>query len=183
MAEAALSAYGRIDALVGNAAARHFGHLIDATEAAWDRIVGVNLKGQAFACKAVLPTMREQGSGTIVLVSSGHAHVGRADMPLYDATKAGVLSMVRSLAVDHSPEGIRVNAVLPGFVVTDFHLRKAEAEGRDPEALWQTPTGLRGRPGSPAEVASAVWFLASAEAANITGQSLFVDGGRSVTAG
>ena len=183
MVEAALSAFGRVDVLVGNAAARHFGGVIDATAEQWDEVVNVNLKGQAFACKAVIPAMREHGEGSIVLVSSGHALVGRAEMPLYDATKAALLSLVRSLAVAHSPEGIRVNAVLPGFVVTDFHQRKARREGRDPEALWQVPTGLRRRPGSPAEIAAAIWFLASAEAANITGQGLFVDGGASVTAG
>ena len=155
----------------------------DATEEDWDRIVGVNLKGPAFACNAAIQVMRKHGDGAIVLVSSGNALIGRADMPLYDATKAALLLLMRSLAVAHSPAGIRVNAVLPGFVVTDFHQRKARAEGRDPEALWQPRTGLRGRPGSPAEIAAAIWFLASPDAVNITGQGLFVDGGTSVTAG
>ena len=183
MVDAALSAFGRVDALVANAAARHFGPLSDATEEDWDHIVGVNLKGPAFACNAAIEAMPERGDSAIVLVSSGNALVGRADMPLYDATKAALLSLMRSLAVAHSPAGIRVNAVLPGFVVTDFHQRKARAEGRDPEALWQRRTGLRGRPGSPAEIAAAIWFLASPDAVNITGQGLFVDGGTSVTAG
>ncbi|HCQ04507.1 MAG TPA: short-chain dehydrogenase, partial [Candidatus Latescibacteria bacterium] len=114
-----------------------------------------------------------------------NALVGRADMPLYDATKAAVLSLVRSLAVAHGKDGIRVNAVCPGFTVTDFHERRAQTDGVSPQQLRTQSQGygLLGRPAEPHDIASAVHFLAGADAAMITGQTLMVDAGSSVTAG
>ena len=128
-AKAAFDAYGRIDALVANAGVRVFGTLLESTEADWDRILGVNLKGVAFSCKAVLPKMIEQKSGAIVLIGSTTAITGRTNMPLYDATKFGVLSLTRSLAATYGKDGIRANAVCPSFTLTDFHFRKAAAQG------------------------------------------------------
>ncbi len=182
LARTALDAWGRIDVLVANAGARVFGSILQASEADWDRIVGVNLKGVAYSAKAVLPTMVEQKSGAIVIVSSANAIVGRAGMPLYDATKAAVLSLARSLAVAHGRDGIRVNAVCPGFTVTDFHERNAARDGVSPEQLRQKSQGyaLLGRPAEPHEVASPICFLAGAGAAMVTGQYLMVDGGFSV---
>lgn len=182
-AKAAIEQWGRIDVLVANAGARVNGSILDATESDWDTIVGVNLKGVAYSCKAVLPTMVEQNSGAIVFTSSANAVVGRAGMPLYDATKAGVVSLARSLAVEHGKQGIRVNAVLPGFTVTDYHERRAASRGETPEGIRTKNEGygLLGRPGEPDQIASAVYFLASEDASNITGQALLVDGGLSVT--
>ena len=184
-AQTALDAWGRIDFLVANAGARVGGSLLDATEADWELIVGVNLKGVAYACKAVLPTMIAQQSGSLVLISSANATVGRAGMPLYDATKAGVASLARSLAVAHGKDGIRANAIMPGYTMTDFHERNAARRNVSPEQLRAQNTGyaLLGRPAEPSQIASAVWFLASDDASNVTGQSLFVDGGLSVTSG
>ncbi|MBI1354046.1 MAG: SDR family oxidoreductase [Acidobacteria bacterium] len=180
LAELALERWGRIDALVANAAHRDFTRLVDAGSAEWDPMLAVNLKGTAFSCKAVVPTMARQGSGSIVLLSSVHWQVGRKEMPIYDVTKAGIVSMAKSLAVDHAPDGIRVNAVCPGLTITDYHVRKAIREGRSVEELKRTQIGLLGRPAAPAEIAAAVWFLASDEASFITGQALMVDGGLSV---
>lgn len=184
-AEAALKAYGRIDVLVANAGARVRGSILDATEEDWDLIVGVNLKGVAYSCRAVLPTMIAQHSGAIVIVSSANAVVGRAHMPLYDATKAGELSLARSMAVEFAKDGIRVNAVCPGYTITDYHERAAQKRGVSPAQLREANAGyaLRGRPAEPWEIASAVYFMASDDAANITGQYLMVDGGLSVTSG
>lgn len=182
LARTALEAWGRIDVLVANAGARVFGSILEATEADWDRILGVNLKGVAYSAKAVLPRMVEQKAGAIVIVSSANAIVGRAGMPLYDATKAAVLSLARSLAVAHGRDGIRVNAVCPGFTVTDFHERGAAQKGVSPQQLREKSQGyaLLGRPAEPHEVASAICFLAGPGAAMITGQYLMVDGGFSV---
>lgn len=184
-AQAALDSYGRIDALVCNAGARVRGPILDATDADWELIVGVNLKGVAYCCKAVLPTMIAQHAGAIVVVSSANALVGRGGMGLYDATKAGELALVRTLAVEHAADGVRVNAILPGFTYTDYHERAAATRGVTPQQLRANgaPYALLGRPAEPAEIASAVYFMASADAANITGQHLLVDGGLSVTSG
>lgn len=180
LADEAMDRWGRIDVLVANAAHRNFTRLIEATEEEWDAMLAVNLKGTAFSCRAVVPQMVEQGKGAVVLLSSVHWQVGRAEMPIYDATKAGIVSMTKSLAVDHAADGIRVNAVCPGFTVTDFHIRKAIREGRPVEELRTAKVGLLQRPADPSEIAAAVYFLASDESSFITGQALMVDGGRSV---
>ena len=184
-AKTALETWGRIDSLVATAGARVYGSLLEATEADWQTIVDVNLKGVAYCCKSVLPTMVEQGGGSIVIISSANALVGRGTMPLYDATKAALLSLTRSLAVEYGGHGIRVNAVCPGYTMTDFHERAARTKGLSPEELRARNKGyaLLGRPAEPEEIAAAVYFLASQEASNITGQTLMVDGGLSVTAG
>ena len=184
-AQAALDKWGRIDALVANAGARVRGSLLQATEADWDKIIGVNLKGVAYSCKAVLPSMMDGRSGAIVITSSANAEVGRAGMPLYDATKAAVLSLTRSLAVEHAQHGIRVNAICPGYTMTDFHERAAAERGISPQELRQRNEGyaLLGNPAEPHQIASAVYFMASEDASNITGQSLMVDGGLSVCSG
>jgi meso-butanediol dehydrogenase/(S,S)-butanediol dehydrogenase/diacetyl reductase len=185
LAARALERWGRIDALVANAGARVYGSLLEATAADWERIIGVNLKGVAYCAQAVLPAMVRQQRGAVVIISSANALVGRAGMPLYDATKAAVLSLTRSLAVAHGKDGVRVNAICPGFTVTDFHERAAAERGLSPEELRQRSAGygLLGRPAEPSEIAAAVYFLASDDAAMITGQTLMVDAGLSVTSG
>jgi meso-butanediol dehydrogenase/(S,S)-butanediol dehydrogenase/diacetyl reductase len=180
LAAAAIEKWGRIDVLVANAAQRNFSRVVDASGREWDEMLAVNLKGTAMSCKAVLPRMVEQGGGAIVLLSSVHWQVGRAEMPIYDATKAGLVSLTKSIAVDHAPDGVRVNCVCPGLTITDFHIRKAEREGRSVEALWKTNIGRLQRPADPSEIANAVYFLASDEASFITGQALMVDGGLSI---
>ena len=180
LAEVALTRWGTIDILVANAASRNFSRVIDATAQEWDEMMAVNLKGTAMSCKAVLPQMIQQGGGSIVLLSSVHWQVGRSDMPIYDATKAGLVSLAKSLAVDHASDGVRVNAVCPGLTITDFHIRKAQREGRSVDDLWKTKIGRLQRPADPAEIAAAVYFLASGEASFITGQALMVDGGLSI---
>ena len=180
LAALAMENWGRIDVLIANAAKRNFSRLIDATEVEWDEMLAVNLKGTAFSCQAVLPQMIAQQSGSIVLVSSVHHQVGRSEMPIYDATKAGIVSMTKSLAIDHASDQIRVNAICPGFTVTDFHIRKAKKEGVSVEALRTRRVGPLQRPARPAEIAAAIYFLASDEASYITGQALMVDGGRSI---
>jgi 2-hydroxycyclohexanecarboxyl-CoA dehydrogenase len=180
----ALDAFGRIDVLVANAGIRVYGTILEATEEDWDRILSVNLKGVSFSCKAVLPTMIGQKSGAIVLIGSTTALTGRTNMPLYDATKFGVLSLTRSLAATYGRDGIRVNAVCPSKTMTDFHIKRAVAEGISPQELRERfkGYGLLGRAGEPEEVAATVYFMASRDASFITGQYLMVDGGYSIGA-
>ena len=184
-AQAALDTWGYIDILVANAGARVSGSILDVTEDDWDTIINVNLKGVVYSCKAILPGMIKRKSGSIVIISSANASVGRGGMPLYDATKAGVSSLARSLAVAHGKEGIRVNAICPGATTTDYHERIAQKRGVSPEKLRESRQGyaLLGQAGEPYQIAAAVNFLASDEASNITGQALMVDGGLSVTSG
>ena len=183
-ARQAMDRFGRIDVLVANAGIRAFGTILDATEDDWDRMLAVNLKGVNFSCKAVLPKMIEQKSGAIVLIGSTTAMTGRTNMPIYDVTKFGVLSLNRSLAATYGKHGIRVNTICPSKTITEFHLNKAKAQGISPEALRAQfeDYGLLGRAGEPAEIAAAVYFMASKEASFITGQHLMVDGGYSIGA-
>jgi 2-hydroxycyclohexanecarboxyl-CoA dehydrogenase len=176
--------FGRIDVLVANAGIRAFGTILDTTEDDWDRMLAVNLKGVNFSCKAVLPKMIEQRSGAIVLIGSTTAMTGRTDMPIYDVTKFGVLSLNRSLAATYGKFGIRVNTICPSKTITEFHINKAKAKGISPRKLRAQfeDYGLLGRAAEPAEIAAAVYFMASAEASFITGQHLMVDGGYSIGA-
>ncbi|HET6384104.1 MAG TPA: SDR family oxidoreductase [Armatimonadota bacterium] len=182
LVSAAIERWGRLDGLVANAGIRASGSLLEAPDEDWDRILAVNLRGVACACVEAARVMRAAGNGgSLVLVSSQNAIVGRASMPIYDAAKAGVLSLARSLAVDLADDRIRVNSVCPGFTVTDYHVRRAEAEGRTADDLRAAQPGLFKRPAEPEEIAAAIVFLASDDASYITATTLFVDGGRHAT--
>ncbi|MGH8033725.1 MAG: SDR family NAD(P)-dependent oxidoreductase [Lysobacterales bacterium] len=182
-AQEVLSSWGRIDMLVANAGVQISGSLLEATEADWERILSVNLKGVAYSCKAVIPAMVRQKSGSIVMMSSVNALVGSAGMAIYDMSKAGVLALTRSLATEFGPHGIRVNAVCPGNTLTEFHINKMAEKGISVERIHAMTKGygLLGRIAEPDEIANAVWFLASEQASFITGHTLVVDGGFSVT--
>lgn len=174
----ALERWDRLDVLVANAGVRAFGSLLDATDEEWREVLDVNLRGTANACVTAAHAMREcRTRGAMVLVSSVHAEVGRANMPIYDATKAAIQSLTRSLAIDLAGDGIRVNSVSPGFTLTEFHVRRAQATGEPVGALRETPAGLFKRPAQPHEVAAAIAFLASCDASYITATNLMVDAG------
>ena len=178
----AIDRWGRVDVLVANAGIQTPGRLLDATESDWERLVAVNLKGVVNSCRAVLPAMAARRDGRIVIVSSINALLAPRGMTLYDMTKTGVLGIMRSLAVDHGRDGIRVNAVCPGATMTDHHIRAAAERGVTEEDLRRSTAGyaLLGRVAEPAEIASAVHFLASDAASFITGATLVVDGGFTV---
>ena len=176
---AAREQYGRLDVLVNNAGMRLYQTVVDASEESWDAILAVNVKGYAFCAKAAIPAMRENGGGSIVNVASIRAIVAGGNMVQYDTTKAAVTGLTRAMALDHAAEGIRVNAVCPGPIFTRFHERRAVAAGKTPEqfqAEFGRGTMLK-RPGTPAEVAACILFLASSESSYVTGTCLFVDGG------
>lgn len=175
----AVEAFGGLDVLVNNAAARNYAPVADATAQEWQAVVNVNLVGTANYCRAALPHLRKSGRGSIVNVSSCYAVSGRKGMPIYDATKAGQLALTRTLAHEEAAHGIRANAVCPGSTLTDFHIDRATAAGKDVEQLKaeRSTTSLLGRWAAPDEIALPVLWLASDEASYITGTTLVVDGG------
>lgn len=161
-------------------------HIEDVTEEQWDASVDLNLKGTFLACRAMVPRMREQGYGRIVNISSSSARghfgpLGTSAVRLpYAAAKSGIIGFTRQLARDVAPDGIYVNAVMPGFILTE---EGARVRGRyeilnDEERANMTASVPLGRPGRPEEVAKAVTFLASDDASFTTGTLLEVTGGR-----
>jgi 2-hydroxycyclohexanecarboxyl-CoA dehydrogenase len=173
------NAFGRLDVLVNNAAMRNYASFAEATPAEWQAVLNVNLLGNANYGRAALPLLREGGKGAIVNVSSCYAVKGRKGMALYDATKAALLAMTRTLAHEEAAHGIRVNAVCPGSTLTDFHVDRTKAAGKSVEELktQRQDTSLLGRWADPMEIAFPILWLASDEASFITGTTLVVDGG------
>lgn len=177
-----LARFGRLDVLVNNASMRNYSAIADAEPAEWQAMVNVNLIGTANYCRAALPTLRQTERASIVNVSSAYAVTGRKGMGLYDATKAGMLAMTRTLAFEEAAHGVRANAVCPGSTLTNFHIRRAAAAGKSVEQLKteRQSTSLLARWASPEEIAWPILWLASDEASFITGATLMVDGGLSI---
>ena len=175
----ALATFGQLDILINNAAMRNYAALAEATPQEWQAMLGVNLQGPANYCRAALPALRRGGRGAIVNVSSCYAVTGRKGMGLYDATKAGLLALTRTLAHEEAAHGVRANAICPGPTLTDFHVNKARAAGKPIEQLGteREHATLLGRWATPLEIAWPVLWLASDEAAYVTATTLMVDAG------
>ncbi|TMJ02196.1 MAG: SDR family oxidoreductase [Alphaproteobacteria bacterium] len=174
-------AFGPIDVLVNLAGIRAYEPLAEAKRDTWERILAVNLLSYAWFTKAAIADLRAQ-RGNVVNVSSTHAVNARAGMGQYDVTKAGIVSMTRTLAFEEARHGVRINAVCPGATLTPFHLRRAAAAGRTQRELEQDAKNecLMERWADPREVAFPILWLASGEASYVTGSVLMVDGGRYV---
>lgn len=168
-----LEKWGQIDVLVNNAGVIRDNLLGNISEEDWDTVLDVNLKGTFLCCRAVVPHMKERQYGKIVNIASRSAlgNVGQAN---YSASKGGVISFTRTLALELAKYGINVNAVSPGFIDTPM-TRGLPAKARE-RLLRMQPSG---KAGAPEDIANAVCFLASDAARFITGQVLNVDGGRS----
>lgn len=189
----AIEHFGALHVLVNNAAMRNYSALSEATFDEWQALLAVNVLGAANYCKAALPALREAakrgvnsengvnstGGASIINVSSCYAVAGRKGMGLYDASKAALLAMTRTLAHEEAANGVRVNAVCPGSTLTDFHVQRGAARGVAVELLrtQRDSTSLLGRWARPEEIAWPVLWLASDEASFITGSTLAVDGG------
>ena len=178
----ALARFGALHALVNVAGVRVYRALAEASAEDWSLILGVNVLGTAYCCKAALPALRKAGGATIVNVSSVYGVMGRKGMGQYDTTKAAVLGMTRALAVEEAPHAIRVNAVLPGSTITPYHIKRAAAAGQSEAELRKRTANenLLGRWAEPREVGYAILFLSCAESSYITGTELLVDAGRSI---
>jgi NAD(P)-dependent dehydrogenase (short-subunit alcohol dehydrogenase family) len=183
MVERTRAEFGRIDILVNNAGIYRAALPLDISEEHWDAVMNVNAKAVFFASQAVLPTMIAQKRGAIISLASIAGKVGsRSNLP-YNASKAAVISITKSLALAHAADRIRVNCVCPGFVETDMWTAVAREQGAfmglSPEDFTrqraaQVPLGRMERP---EDVARVIGFLASERAAYMTGQAINVTGG------
>jgi NAD(P)-dependent dehydrogenase (short-subunit alcohol dehydrogenase family) len=181
MVDHAVSTYGRVDVIYNNAGvmpeADH--SVIDTDVATWDQVMAVNVRGVFLGCKYAIPRMVEQGSGSVINISSFVALLGcSVPQDAYTASKGAILSLTRSLAVQFGPRGVRTNAICPGPVETpllmDWLVKDEEAKRI---RLARNPTG---RLGKPEEIVNMALYLASDESRWTNGASLVVDGGISV---
>lgn len=173
-----LHVFGKLDILFNNAGTFYAHTAVDCSEEEWDEQIDTNLKGAFLMSKFALPSMIAQGSGVIIHNSSGWGIVGGDKAVAYCASKGGMVLMTKAMAIDHGPQGIRVNCVCPGDVETPMLPADAKLRG----VAWEKYLeGCRaralGRIGTPEEIAKAVLFLASDDSSFMTGASLVVDGG------
>jgi NAD(P)-dependent dehydrogenase (short-subunit alcohol dehydrogenase family) len=173
---ACVEKYGGVDILVNNAATNpHFGPLMTSEESHWDKILDVNLKGYFRMAKACLESMRERGGGKIINIASVAGIQHQQGMGIYGISKAGVLMLTRTLAVELAVEDIQVNAIVPGFIQTKFSQVLWETPEIHQEIIAQVP---QKRMGQPEDVAGLALYLASSVSDFTTGAIMLVDGGQ-----
>ena len=168
---------GRVDVLVNNAGVQVEKTVAETSEEDWDWLMGINLKGLFLCSRAAIRQMQGQGGGVIVNLGSVSGQIAEYGMAAYCASKAGVHGLTRAIAVDHGPEGIRCNAICPGWIRTEM-MDQAFALADDPaaaerRALARHPVGRMGRP---EDIAAMAAWLASDEAGFVSGQFFTVDG-------
>jgi NAD(P)-dependent dehydrogenase (short-subunit alcohol dehydrogenase family) len=177
--DATVGAFGRLDVLFNNAGTYVANDAVGCSEDEWDDQVDTSLKGTFLMSKFALPHMIEAGAGSIINCSSGWGLVGGARAVAYCAAKGGMVVMTKAMAIDHGPQGIRVNAVCPGDTDTPMEREDAREQGMtwDEFVRFTTSGQPIERMATPEEIARAVLFLASDESSYITGAALPVDGG------
>ena len=174
----AVNRFGGLDILDNNAADTRLSATRDVgvehtDTQVWDTIMRINLRGTMLACRAAIPRMRARGGGSIINMSSGSGLTGALAPTAYGVSKAGIITLTQYVATQHGKEGIRCNAIAPGLIVTDA----ASSYASGPFGEMMLRHHLTPRLGTPGDIAAAVAFLASDEAAFITGQTISVDGG------
>jgi NAD(P)-dependent dehydrogenase (short-subunit alcohol dehydrogenase family) len=178
LAQAAIDTYGGIDILVNNAATNpHFGPLLDAEDSLWQKTIEVNLMGNVWLTQSVVPVMRERGGGKIINIASINALRPGRMQGIYSITKAAVLSLTQTLAMELAEFNIKVNAVAPGLVQTKFARAIWDNEYLLDPILQRTPLK---RIGQPEDIAGIVVYLASPASDFATGQIYVVDGGLTI---
>lgn len=178
LVDKAVADHGRLDILVNNAGFGFAGTVVNTSEADWDALMAVNVKGVFFGCKHAIPVMERQGGGVIVNTASAVANIGITDRAAYVASKGAVAALTRAMAIDHVAAKIRINCVAPGTIESPYF---AEIFAKSPNAA-ELRRGLEQRQamerlGQPVEIARAMLFLASEESSFCTGTTLVADGG------
>jgi 3-oxoacyl-[acyl-carrier protein] reductase len=170
--------FKKIDILVNNAGNIHRADFEEMTEEEYNQMMDTNLKGSFFCCKHVFPFMVKNGMGSIICISSNTGVVGRGDVPIYSASKGGLILMSKSLALRWAKNNIRVNCICPSFIITDLNRHVIEKAPDPAKKLNELEsTHPLGRLGTPMDVAYAAVYLASNESQWVTGIILPVDGG------
>lgn len=176
--ERTLERFGRIDVLFNNAGVFHPKTVPECSEQEWDETIDSSLKGAFLMSKYALPSMIKRGSGSIIHTSSGWGVLGGDRAAAYCAAKGGLIVMAKAMAIDHGPDGIRVNCVCPGDVLTPMLPDDAKKRGMDWEDYLEGASDRPlGRVGTSDDIARAVLFLACDDSSFITGEALVVDGG------
>ncbi|OZB94156.1 SDR family NAD(P)-dependent oxidoreductase [Paenibacillus sp. XY044] len=179
MVKQTIAAFGHIDVLFNNAGISGVGALHEVEPDVWDRVMSVNIRGVYLPSKYALPHMMQRKSGSIINMSSCIAEIGLAKRASYSATKGAVLALTKSMQVDYAPYDIRVNALLPGTILTPFVENYLNNSYENPEAAMESlkKRQLSGELGRPEDVAKAALFLASDESKFMMGSPLYIDGG------
>jgi meso-butanediol dehydrogenase/(S,S)-butanediol dehydrogenase/diacetyl reductase len=180
LVDRAIALHGRIDVLVNNAGIMGFGTLPSLETAEWHRVLDIDLNSVFYGCKAGIAAMQRQGGGVIVNTASISGIAGDYATPSYNAAKAGVVNLTRALAIEHADQAIRVNCVCPGPIETPMTAVVKTVPGLEEEYAQAIPMG---RLGTAAEVAGVIAFLASDDAAYMTGTATVVDGGLTACTG
>ena len=178
LVERTTEAFGRLDVLHSNAGVLLPGSVTELSLADWRRTLDVNLTGAFLLCREAIPAMLAGGGGSIILTSSVSGIVAEPAIAAYCATKGALVMLAKQMAVDYARDGIRVNAICPGWIDTPFNDPVIERSGgRDSLQPWIDAMVPMGRQGTPDEVADAVLFLACEESRLMTGHALVVDAG------
>ena len=148
--------------------------ILAVTDSEWDATMNVNLRGLFFVTQRVLPYMIERGKGKVINITSNFGAVGRRNASVYAASKAGIISLTKTMALEFAPNNINVNAIGPAFTVTPLTRPVLDNPELIKPLLNEIPLG---RPAQPEDVAAAAVYLASDESDFVTGQTIFVDGG------
>jgi NAD(P)-dependent dehydrogenase (short-subunit alcohol dehydrogenase family) len=181
MVETAVKTYGTVNVLVNNAGTFALNKVHETTNEQWDLVMNTDLRGYFWCSKYVIPHMKKSGGGSIIMTSSVDGLVAEPDLPVYCAAKAGILGLVRAMALDYGPDNIRVNAICPGVIDTPLNIEYFGSLP-DPEKARKEFGAVHalGRLGTPMEMAYCFLFLASDESSFVTGSSFVADGGMSI---